>query len=89
MTRLILSVLALLGFLGFVTAATWEDRARELSLVVMAALVTISRAREAKARERNQTVDEAPSGEAGREARKITAFVTVCVLLLFLWSWFF
>lgn len=89
MTRLILSVLALLGFAGFVTAATWEDRARVLSLVVTAAFVTIYHAHEAKTRERTQTVEEAPSWEAGRDARRITVFVALCVLLLFLWARFF
>ena len=76
-------------FLAFVTSATWEDRARELSLVVTAALVTIYRAREAKTREQTQAVEEAPSGEAGREARRITAFAAVCMLLLFPWTQFF
>jgi hypothetical protein len=86
MTRLILSVLALLGFLGFVTAATWEDRGRTLLTVGMLALVTIYRAREAKTREQTQVVETAPSEEAGRERRRIAGFVAVVTLLLLLWQ---
>lgn len=85
MTRLILSVLALFGFMAFVSNSTWEERARSLLPLVLVALITIQQSDEARARRQSDVVEPPPGEQGARQTRRLIygiAAVSILALLI-------